>query len=184
MVGEVRDPETAGIAVNSAMTGHLVLSTMHANTAATNLPRLMDMGIKPFLVASSVNVIIAQRLVRKICPDCIEKDPGALEKFKKVRGIENIETELRNLSVDKKIRLFRGKGCDHCNKTGYRGRVGIFEVLEMEDNIRELVMKRASADEIERQARKNGMTTMLQDGLLKVLYGVTTLEEVMRVTKE
>jgi len=184
MIGEIRDDETAGIAINSAMTGHLVLSTMHANTAATNLPRLMDMGIEPFLAASAVNVIIAQRLVRKICPDCVEKDPKALERLRGAKDIKNIEAELCNLSVDKKIRLFKGAGCNHCNHTGYRGRVGIFEVLEMEDNIRELVIKRASADEIEKQARKNGMTTMLQDGLLKILYGITTLDEVFRVTRE
>ncbi|KPJ71352.1 hypothetical protein AMJ50_02580 [Parcubacteria bacterium DG_74_3] len=182
MVGEIRDPETAGIAINSAMTGHLVLSTMHANTAATNLPRLMDMGIEPFLVASSVNVIIAQRLVRKICMKCRE-------------SYEVTKTELRklNLSEDliekffkgkKKIRVYRGRGCRACVNTGLSGRIGIFEVLEMEDNIRTLIMEKANADQIQAQAIKNGMTTMLEEGIEKVVSGITTIEEIIRVTRE
>ena len=181
MVGEIRDNETASIAINSAMTGHLVLSTMHANTAATNLPRLIDMGIEPFLVASSVNIIIAQRLIRQICTKCRE-------------SYETSRDELINLGLSddliekifkgkKKVRLYRGKGCRACANTGYSGRTGIFEVLEMEDNIRNFITRKATADEIEAQAIKNGMTTMMENGIEKVIGGITTIEEVLRVTK-
>ncbi|MCD6177878.1 type II/IV secretion system protein [bacterium] len=182
MVGEIRDPETASIAINAAMTGHLVLSTMHANTAATNLPRLIDMGIEPFLVASSVNIIIAQRLVRKICTKCRESyevTKKDLEKFNLSK--EMIEKLFRG---KEKIRIFRGKGCRACVNTGYFGRTGIFEVLEMKENIQKLIMKKADADQIQKQAIENGMTTMLEDGIEKILLGITTIEEVIRVTKQ
>jgi len=181
MVGEIRDPETANIAINAAMTGHLVLSTMHANTAATNLPRLMDMGIEPFLVASSVNVIIAQRLVRKTCTRCRESyeltKKQAVEKNFPKSVIEKI------FKGKNKVRVFHGKGCKACVGTGFSGRVGIFEVLEMTDRIQKLVMEKANAGEIERAAIEEGMTTMLDDGIQKALLGVTTIEEVLRATK-
>lgn len=182
MVGEIRDKETAGIAINAAMTGHLVLSTMHANTAATNLPRLIDMGIEPFLVSSSVNVIVAQRLVRKICIKCRE----SYEITKKELERLNLSKDLikKFLKSRKKIRVYQGRGCKACVNTGYFGRIGIFEVLEMEDNVRKLVMEKANADEIQGQAIKNGMTTMLEDGIEKVLSGITTIEEIIRVTRE
>ncbi|MFQ6083756.1 MAG: GspE/PulE family protein [Candidatus Aminicenantia bacterium] len=182
MVGEIRDNETANIGINSAMTGHLVLSTMHANTAATNLIRLMDMGIEPFLIASSVNVIIAQRLVRRICTRCRESYETTRDKFKKLNLSQDLIEKF--FKGKEKIRLYRGKGCKVCVNTGYSGRVGIFEVLEMEDNIRELVMKKANADQIQAQAVKNGMTTVLEDGIEKALSGITTTEEVIRVTRE
>ena len=186
MVGEIRDKETAGIAVNSALTGHLVLSTLHTNDASTTLPRLLDMGIEPFLVASTVNVAVAQRLVRKICEKCrasrkltdsekrvIEND-SHLKDILKNRGYKNLN----------KILLFEGRGCKVCGNTGFSGRIGIFEVLEMADNIKDLIIKYASSNEIMKIAQKNGMTTMLEDGIEKVFQAMTTLEEILRVTKD
>lgn len=180
MVGEIRDDVTANIAVNSAMTGHLVLSTMHANTAATNLPRLMDMGIEPFLVASSVNLIVAQRLVRRICTKCRYSKHFSKEDLEKM-GFSEEKTE-KLLKGKDSVRIYKGKGCKACNDTGYSGRVGIFEILEIKDNIRNLIMKKANADQIEKQAQKNGMKLMIDDGFNKVKMGITTLEEVQRVT--
>ncbi len=186
MVGEIRDEETAGIAINSSLTGHLVLSTMHTNDAATTLPRLLDMGIEPFLVASTVNVAIAQRLVRKICEKCrasyqltgkekklINSSPVLKDIFKN-RGYNNLD----------KVRLYKGTGCKVCGNTGYAGRIGIFEVLEMADNIKELIVKQATSDEIMKKAKENGMTTITEDGIDKVFSGITTIEDVIRVTYE
>ncbi|MEK7576412.1 MAG: ATPase, T2SS/T4P/T4SS family [Patescibacteria group bacterium] len=186
MVGEIRDEETAGIAVNSAMTGHLVLSTLHANDAATTLPRLLDMHIEPFLVASTVNVIIAQRLVRKICERCRSSyEPDTREKntLKDDQRIKDALAVLHKGTMDS-LRLYRGSGCDVCAHTGYTGRIGIFEVLEMTDEMRSLITARASSSDIMKVARRAGMTTMLEDGVSKVLQGSTTLDEVLRVTKE
>lgn len=186
MVGEIRDEETAGIAVNSALTGHLVLSTLHTNNAATTLPRLLDMGIEPFLVASTVNVVIAQRLVRKICEKCrasyqlTKKEELFLESESNIKAVFTAKG-FKNL---KKISLYKGNGCGACGNTGYAGRIGLFELLEMADNIKDLILKHASSDEIMVVARKNGMTTMLEDGIDKALQGVITLEEILRVTRE
>ena len=185
VVGEIRDEETAGIAVNSALTGHLVLTTLHANDAATTLPRLLDMKIEPFLVASTVNVVVAQRLVRKICDRCRVSASPTAEAMAQI----NREPELkrafcaRGYSRLAKLIFYRGAGCDLCSQTGYQGRVGIFEVLEMTDQIKSLVVARAAANEIVKTARRGGLTIMLEDGLDKVLVGLTTLEEVLRVTK-
>ncbi len=182
MVGEIRDEETADIAVNSATTGHLVLSTMHANTAATNLVRLIEMGIEPFLVSSSVNVVIAQRLVRKICLKCRESYEVTGNDFKKSGLSDNLIEKF--LDNKEKVRVYRGRGCKSCNNTGYTGRTGIFEVLEMEDNIKKLVMEKANSDQIQEKAVKNGMTPMIENGIKKVLFGQTTIEEIIRVTRE
>ena len=182
MVGEIRDEETADIAVNSAMTGHLVLSTMHANTASTNLIRLIDMGIEPFLVASSLNIVIAQRLVRQICMQCRESYEISKKELEKLHFSKDLIKKF--FKGKTKIRLYRGKGCRTCVNTGYSGRIGIFEVLEMEENIQGLVMEKANAIQIEKQAIKDGMTTMLEDGINKVLGGVTTIEEIIRVIRE
>ncbi|MBI2031898.1 MAG: Flp pilus assembly complex ATPase component TadA [Candidatus Levybacteria bacterium] len=180
-VGEIRDDETADIAVNSAMTGHIVLSTLHTNDAATAIPRLIDMKIEPFLVASTINIIIAQRLVRKICLTCkvsyIEKTSEILKHFDKSM-IKKIFGARQTLT------LYKGKGCNVCHNTGYTGRVGIFEILEMSESIEDLVVKKTDAPVINKQAIGEGMTTMLEDGLEKVKGGETTLEEVLRVTKE
>lgn len=185
MVGEIRDEETASIAVNSAMTGHLVLSTLHANDAATTLPRLLDMGIEPFLLASTVNVAIAQRLVRKICSACRVSYLLTNEEKKLIAAEpslnERLHKETKNFSS---LRLYRGPGCKVCGRTGYQGRIGIFEVLEMNENIRPLIIERAASDVIMAAARRQGMTTMLEDGVAKVLNGITTLAEVVRVTRE
>jgi len=181
MVGEIRDSETAGIAINSALTGHLVLSTLHTNDAATTLPRLIDMDIEPFLVSSTVNVIIAQRLVRKICEKCrksIDVDVDELKGKISERIIKKI------IKKNKKVRFYHSDGCTSCNNTGYKGRAGIFELLEMSDKIRELVLKRASSEEINRVAIAGGMETMLEDGVNKAMNGVTTIDEVLRVTME
>lgn len=185
MVGEIRDEETAGIATNSAMTGHLVLSTLHANDAATTLPRLLDMGIEPFLVASTVNVVMAQRLVRKICTNCrasaslTEEEKRAIERDTQIKQTFD---RLGYGALDSLL-VYRGEGCKVCNDTGYNGRLGIFEILEMSEAVKDLIVKRASSSEILTQAKNEGMKSMLEDGVNKVLSGITTVEEVLRVTK-
>jgi len=172
MVGEVRDTETAEITIRSAMTGHLVFSTLHTNDAASAPVRLVDMEIEPFLVASSLEGIIAQRLVRVICPDCKEKVSVSAAVFKK----EGIAVKGNNVDV------FEGKGCSHCRHTGFKGRTGIFEILVVNDAIRDLISKRATSQVIKERAVKDHMRTLRQDGLRKVMAGITTLGEVLRVT--
>lgn len=267
MVGEVRDSETAEMAVHSALTGHVVLSTLHTNNAAGCLPRLLDMGIEPFLISSTVNAVIGQRLVRKLCPHCIEaylpdekiiediinnfglrkefltsnkpvpavveqkvevKEPdGSNEQGEKIIAVptgvdlqkssilekiaadpsiinrsakEAEEVTLRNqIFLSEKERdkprkeqkagtlhltLYRSKGCSKCDNSGYVGRMGIYEVLEVNDEIGQLIISHASAEEIQRVAIDNGMITMQQDGFLKAMEGITTVEEILRVTRE
>jgi len=181
LVGEIRDEETADIAVNSAMTGHLVLSTLHANDAGTTFPRLFDFNVEPFLIASTVNIIIAQRLVRRICMQCRMSLEADTEEMKKM-----IPQNLFQKYVgDKKtVRIYKGKGCPVCHGTGYEGRLGIFEVMTMEDNIRKAILEKKDSPEITTIAVGNGMTTMMDDGIRKVLEGLTTIEEILRVTKE
>lgn len=179
-VGEIRDSETAGIAVNASLTGHLVVSTLHTNDAATALPRLIDMSIEPFLVASTVNVIFAQRLVRKICEMCKTTRAVTLEEL-----LKNVPKEALRKHVDGKqnLTIYQGAGCKICHSTGYAGRIGVFEVLEVTRDVRELIVKRNDSDVIATKAIEEGMTTMLDDGLDKVMKGLTTIEEVLRVTK-
>lgn len=179
-VGEIRDSETAGIAVNAALTGHLVLSTLHTNDAATALPRLIDMKVEPFLVASTVNIIIAQRLVRKICEMCKTINVMPTSELSKHIPIEIIK---KNFGDTEKIDTYVGKGCQICHEIGYAGRVGVFEVLEVTKDIRKLITEKNDADVIAHAATAEGMTTMLDDGLQKVAKGITTIEEVLRVTK-
>jgi type IV pilus assembly protein PilB len=179
-VGEIRDSETAGIAVNASLTGHLVVSTLHTNDAATALPRLMDMHVEPFLVASTVNVIIAQRLVRKICDMC--KVTREITEEELVKNLPR-DSVIKNFGNRKNVLVYQGKGCKVCHSTGYSGRVGLFEVLEVTKTIRELIVKRSDSDVIAQKAMQEGMTTMLDDGLEKVVRGITTIEEVLRVTK-
>ena len=181
MVGEIRDEETASIAVNSAMTGHLVLSTLHTNDAATALPRLLDMKVKPYLIASTVLLIIAQRLVRKICPNCIESYSLSAEDFTKLLPKGMAE---KYIEGKKNITLYKGEGCKSCHKTGYTERLGIFEVLEITQPIRDLIVAKATSQAIKKQAISEGMTTMLANGLDKVFMGQTTLDEILRATKE
>lgn len=181
LVGEIRDSETAGVATNFAMTGHLVLSTLHTNDAATALPRLIDMGIEPFLVASSVNCIVAQRLVRQLCPKCrysTEITENELNNY----GLN--EEQIKKLIGKRSIaRVYKGKGCPVCHKSGYVGRIGIFEVLEIDDEIREAITNKLNAGEIEEIAMKKGMKKMFEDGIEKVKNGLTTIDELLRVTK-
>ncbi len=173
MVGEIRDQETAELAVQAALTGHLVFSTLHTNDAASAFTRLLDMGIEPYLVASSVIGVMAQRLARKICPRCKEPYQAPREALRRLS--EDLE------EVDKEVVLFRGAGCEACRQTGYKGRIGIFELLVVTDRIRSLVLARAPATEIREAARSEGMRTMREDGLEKVLEGLSTVEEVLRV---
>lgn len=180
LVGEIRDRETAGIAVNAAMTGHLVLSTLHTNDAPTAMPRLVDMGVEPFLIASTVNVVIAQRLVRTICVRCRESIDVRREEFQGVIPTEELE---KIFGDDAVVRLYRGKGCDLCGGSGFRGRTAIFEVLQMDEEIRRHVVARESADALRIAARAKGMTTMVDDGIAKVRQGLTTIEEVIRVIR-
>lgn len=184
MVGEIRDNETAGIAINAAMTGHLVLSTLHTNDAATSLPRLLDMEIEPFLIASTINVIIAQRLVRKICPKCIASLLLEKNDLEKLLAALPSKSRVTEVIKRKKVRVYKGKGCKKCNHTGYLGRVGIFEVMEMSEGIKKLIMARADADAVQKKATELSMTTMLEDGLEKAFLGITSIEEVLRVIRE
>lgn len=211
MVGEVRDSETAALAVQAALTGHLVLSTLHTNSAAAALPRLLDMQVEPYLLASVLHVVLAQRLPRKICSHC--KESHVVEQAV-IDDINNVLGNIRDFDVAKyllsrcknqgedtsegtkmtcptergdgqyDIYLYKGKGCDHCGGTGYSGRIGIFEVLRVSDNIGRMIIENKSDTEIEQQAMREGMIKMIQDGYLKALEGATTLEEVLRVCKE
>jgi len=181
LVGEIRDKETADIAINAAMTGHLVLSTLHTNDSATAVPRLFDMGIEPFLIASTVNVIIAQRLVRKIHTVCRISEEVPREKLTGYLGEPLIN---KIFGTHPTIRLYRGKGCDLCHNSAYEGRIGIFEVMILTDDVKQAIVSKQNAAVIRALCQKNGMRTMLEDGLEKVKAGDTTIEEIFRVTKE
>lgn len=184
MVGEIRDKETADISINAALTGHVVLSSLHTNDSAGALPRLLDMGIEPFLITSSTNAIVAQRLCRKICDKCKQEAPPKPEYQEVIsQEIENLPDAEKSQIKDKKS-LFVGAGCNACGNSGYKGRIGIFEVMAVTEPIRMLTIKRASSTEIMQQAKKDGMISMKQDGILKALDGLTTIEEVWRVTKD
>jgi len=175
LVGEIRDTETAEIAIQSALTGHLVFSTLHTNDSASAVTRLRDMGIEPFLIASSINAILAQRLVRMICSDCSEEYTADVEELKRI-GLT--EEESRGQKVH------RGKGCVSCHQTGYKGRCGIFELLLMSQEMKSLVLHTSDANQIKKHAVENGMITLRRDGAMKVLQGITTIEEVVRVSQE
>lgn len=209
MVGEIRDSETADMGVQAALTGHLVFSTLHTNNAATCLPRLLDMGIEPFLIASTVRAVVGQRLVRHLCKKCrVNYEPSSIdvEEISKMFGISTTDdykyiNQLEDLakqqgigkndpelaSDGKKIRrLYHAseKGCDECNGNGYKGRIGIYEVLENSQEIQKLIMQNATSDVMQETCIKNGMTTMQLDGFIKALRGETTIEEILRVTRE
>ncbi len=175
MIGEIRDLETAEIAINASLTGHLVFSTLHTNDAPSAVPRLVDMGLKPFLVASALQSVMAQRLVRRNCPECCEPyDPPDYE----LEAMGLIREQLKGANLRK------GKGCAACKNTGYRGRIGIFELMTVNDDIQKLVYQCVPATEIRKVARQYGMRTLREDGMLKVLAGTTTFEEVMRITQK
>ena len=212
MVGEIRDEETAELAVQASLTGHLVLSTLHTNSAAAAIPRLLDMGIEPYLLASTMRAIAAQRLPRKICPYCIESYavlPEVVENIQVtlsgIKGFDLVAYLNRVVSTKKQkgedgsavlkapeigadgkpiVYMYKGAGCDRCGGSGYSGRIGIFEVLDVNEKISRMVMDNVTAQDIENEARGNGMITMIQDGYLKALEGITSIEEVLRVSKE
>jgi len=194
MVGEIRDQETAEIAVHAAMTGHLVLSTIHTNSAAATMPRLSEMGVPNFLIGTTMNLIIAQRLVRKICSNCIQSYNLDREAIRNLGEQIDIEKILKTLERERAIAdakkglsnllFYRGKGCKRCNNTGYKGRVGIYELIENNEEMSSIIVKNANAHEINQLAVDQGMISMIEDGFIKAKSGMTTLEEVLRVTKE
>jgi type IV pilus assembly protein PilB len=212
MVGEIRDQETAQLAVQASLTGHLVMSTLHTNSAPAAIPRLLDMGIEPYLLASTVRCIVAQRLPRRICKECIEAYPAppevitnieetmkTMKNFDLVPYLERVastkHTEEENGSSTMRapevgpdgkpvVYLYRGKGCDRCGGSGYSGRIGIFEVLDVNEKISSMIMENVTDRQLRDVGIENGMLTMIQDGYLKALEGITTLEEVLRVSKE
>lgn len=179
LVGEIRDKETNDLAIQAALTGHLVLSTLHTSDASGALPRLLDLGAEGFLLASTVNVIVGQRIVRRICPHCKESYAPPVQLMAEIKQV------LGNLyPVNAEIKMFRGKGCNECSNMGYLGRVGIYEVLPVSEKIARFLLERADGSAIEKEAMLEGMISMKQDGYLKVLQGVTTIEEVLRVAQE
>ncbi len=184
MVGEIRDQETIEIAIRAALTGHLVLSTIHTNSAVGTLTRILDMGTKPFLITSSIRGIIAQRLVRRICKECKESytpDAVLIQEFKtELKGITEKDLDPKLLED---IKLYRGKGCEICNGLGYKGRLGVFEILEMEREVSQLVLENAPDTDMMVVAKKNGMITLKQDGFIRCLQGETTMEEVFRISQ-
>lgn len=176
MVGEIRDKETAEISVHAALTGHLVLSTLHTNTAAGAIPRMIDMGAEGFLLASTINVVVAQRLVRKICSSCIvtyTPDENLIKKFHKELG-EEIKTQ----------KYYKGQGCDECGGSGYHGRIGLYEVLSLTDSIREMIDAKVTSEALQKKAESEGMISMIRDGMDKVSSGLTTIDEVLRVVQD
>jgi len=197
MVGEIRDEETLEIALHAAMTGHLVLSTLHTNGAAAAIPRMIDMGAEPFLIASTTNVVIAQRLVRRLCIECREeyhlkkaevmtlaKTFNLTEILETIKKEDQVKEKLSAVSDWESVSFFRAKGCDQCGSEGYRGRIGIYEVFEMTSDVRRMVMESATSEMLEKSARDAGMLTMVEDGFLKAVLGATSIEEILRVTKE
>ena len=171
MVGEIRDFETVDIAIKAALTGHLVLSTLHTTTASGSVVRLVNMGVEPFLITSSVILIAAQRLVRRICENC-----------KEAYKIDEITSQKLQLKPGSKDTAYRGKGCKACNSTGYQGRLGLIETLVLTPGIRELILKRAEEHKIRDKARREGMRTLRENGIKKILRGDTTIDEILRVT--
>ena len=184
MVGEIRDEETASLAVHAALTGHIVLSTLHTSNTVGVIPRLIDMGIKPFLLQPTLSLIIAQRLVRKLCPYCKKKEKAKGEIAKIMKdSLDSLPSDAKK-DIPKEINIYQPVGCKKCNKVGYSGRVGIFEVLEMTNELGKLILSRPSEGDIRKEAERQGMVTMKQDGILKVVKGITSIEEILRVAEE
>jgi len=173
LVGEIRDKETAETAINASLTGHLVFSTLHTNDAPSAIARLLDLGLEPFLVTATLEGIIAQRLVRKICLACKTEYTPAEEQL--------MELELRPEDVVGK-RFYYGKGCDQCNSTGYKGRFGLYEIMMLDDDVRDMIIKHASTQVLRNEAKKRGMRTLRQSGLMAIYDGITSIEEVVRET--
>lgn len=182
LVGEIRDLETASIALQAALTGHLVLSTLHTNDAAGTIARLQALGEKPVNIAPAINVCIAQRLVRKVCPECTEMRPISPDEFEEIKkNLEGIPQGVDMPELKPDMPVANIKGCEHCNFTGYKGRVGIFEAMSIDDEMQDFILTSPSTSAMEKLAIKKGMTTMKQDGMIKILKGITTMEEVKRV---
>jgi len=186
MVGEIRDEETASLAIHAALTGHIVLSTLHTNNAAGVIPRLVDMGIKPYLISPTLQLVIAQRLVRKLCSNCKKKfEPKPEIRDLILKEISNLPPDIqKTLKVSKKLTIFTAEGCDKCDKTGFSGRIALFEILLMTSSLADIILRQPSEAEILKEAKNQGMITMKQDGIIKVLKGITTIEEVLRVAEE
>ncbi len=199
MVGEIRDKETMEMAIHSAMTGHLVLSTLHTNSAVGTIPRLIDMGAEPFLLASTINAIIAQRLVRKLCTNCRKEyvlDKDDIKNLEKNYNMNRIFEIIKNSGVVKikensgdkdrwkSIKFYRPSGCEQCNREGYKGRLGIFEVLEVDDEMKKMISHKAPEEEMEKYCQSEGMLNMVEDGFIKAASGLTSVEEILRVTTE
>jgi type IV pilus assembly protein PilB len=185
MVGEIRDSETSHLAIHAALTGHLVLSTLHTSSALATIPRLIDLGVQPFLIPSTLSLIIAQRLVRRLCDECKKKvSPKREIKALLLKEIQTFPAEVKKEIQSEPLFIWKPKGCKHCNRQGFSGRIGLFEILKMTDGLAEIMLKGVSEKELEVESKKQRMTTIRQDGILKALKGFTTIEEVLRVTQE
>ncbi len=194
MIGEIRDRETAEEAVHAAMTGHIVFSTLHTNDAAAALPRLLDIGVEPYLIASTINAVLAQRLVRTICKDCqkpLTLDDAAIDALAKEFHLDKLLPILIRVGAApakckslKDVKFYKGEGCDKCSNTGYRGRMGIHEILEVTPTVGQMIMAHKSSQEIQEQGEKEGMVLMWEDGFIKATKGITTIDELVRVSKE
>jgi type II secretory ATPase GspE/PulE/Tfp pilus assembly ATPase PilB-like protein len=185
LVGEIRDLETADIALQASLTGHLVLTTLHTNDAAGTITRLVSLGANVSNIGPAINMAVAQRLVRKVCKDCAEYKEASKEEFEKIkRGLSGLAKSIKVPDLTEKIKIPHQKGCEKCNNTGFRGRIGIFEAFLIDDNMEKFIMTSPSIAALKEKARKQGMATMYQDGLLKVLAGETTIEEVEKTTAE
>jgi len=186
MVGEIRDEETAALAIHAALTGHLVLSTIHTNNALGVIPRLIDLKIKPYLISPSLLIALSQRLIRTLCPFCKKKVKPKKEieemLLKEINGFP--EAVKKRIKIPKPFFVYKAVGCKKCNYTGYGGRIGLFEVLKMTDELGEIILRQPSELKISEEAKRQGMLTMKQDGVLKVLKGLTSVEEVLRVAEE
>jgi general secretion pathway protein E len=178
MIGEVRDIETARMAIQSSLTGHLVFSTLHTNDSAGAVSRLLDLGVEPYLASSSLIAIMAQRLIRKICPDCKQTYAPMAHELREL-GLSDTEVDL----LRQRRQFFIGKGCEKCFQTGYRGRTGVYELMMINERIQDLIYRRESAGVIKKMALSDGMQTLRMDGARKVMAGVTTVAEVLRVTQ-
>ena len=186
MVGEIRDEETASLATHAALTGHIVLSTLHTNNSLGVVPRLIDLGIKPYLIPSTLSIALAQRLVKKICPECKEKTQAKGE-FKEIilKELAGLPREYKKeQKSSESISVWRSPGCKKCAGSGFAGRIGLFEVLEMTGQLSQIILKSPSETEIAKEAKRQGMLTMRQDGILKALEGLTLIEEVLKATEE
>lgn len=186
MVGEIRDPETASLVTHAALTGHIVLSTLHTSNAIGVIPRIIDLGIQPYLIPPTLSIAIAQRLVRKLCDDCKKRLPAKKEiRDLILKELENLPPQVKkDFEIPKPLYIWQAVGCKECNNKGFTGRIGLFEILSMTDHLADIILKEPSEREISKEAKRQGMLTMKQDGILKVLAGVTTIEEVLRVVEE